>query len=49
MNCHHHHAHLVGVDKQRDVFDDGQSGREGGHVQVGTVDHGLVAVPENSR
>ena len=44
---HHHHAHLVGIDK-RGVVDDGQAGREGGHVQVGTVDYGLLVVPAHS-
>ena len=44
---HHHHAHLVGIDK-RGVVDDGQAGREGGHVQVGTVDYGLLVMPDHS-
>ena len=40
---HHHnhqqHHHLVRVDEQLGVIDNGKAGREGGHVQVGAVDH----------
>ena len=37
--------HLVGLDQQLGVVDNGQAWGEGGHVQVWTVDHGLLVVP----
>ena len=37
--------HLVGLDKELGVVDNGQAWGEGGHVQVWTVDHGLLVVP----
>ena len=40
--------HLVCVDEPLGIFDDGQGGREGGHVQVGTVNDWFPVVPRSS-
>ena len=39
---------LVRVDEPLGIFDDGQGGREGGHVQVGTVNDWFQVVPRSS-